>query len=139
MKYRTSLTVLTLSLLLLGCAHSQKKIAMNLSPVEAREWLNETQGIQLVDVRTREEYAQEHILGSQLIPLQELGNRASEIDKERPILLYCHSGKRSQQAAELLKGRGFKDVHQIAGGIVAWKEKDLLVETRPAVANNPKK
>lgn len=69
----------------------------------------------LVDVRTREEHAVENI-GGIVIPLDELALRVNELDFENTILVYCYSGKRSQQALVLLKELGFKDVYHLDGG-----------------------
>jgi rhodanese-related sulfurtransferase len=89
-------------------------------------------GAQLVDVRTAEEYAQGHLAGSKLVPVQELEGRLGELDKGRPTLLYCRSGRRSQQAFDILKGAGFRDLHNIPGGIEAWKAAGLPWEKGPS-------
>jgi phage shock protein E len=71
----------------------------------------------VVDVRTQDEYEDEHFPGSINIPVNELVSRAKEIgDKEKSILLYCASGARSAMGARLLKSLGFKDVVN-AGGL----------------------
>lgn len=114
-----------------GCSPPGPASSVNMGPVEARDWLKLNPAAQLIDVRTPEEYAQDHLTGAKLIPVQELEGRTGEIDREKPVLLYCRSGKRSQKAADILKARGFKTVRQIEGGIIAWKEKGLPVEPPP--------
>lgn len=57
-------------------------------------------------------------------------SRAGEIDKTKPVLLYCLAGKRSQEAFDLLKGLGFRSLHQLKGGIEAWEEKNLPVMSK---------
>ena len=50
------------------------------------------------------------------------------LDKEKPVYLYCRSGKRSASAAEKLKEAGFTEVYNLKGGILAWKEKQYETE-----------
>jgi rhodanese-related sulfurtransferase len=75
----------------------------------------------LLDVRTPDEYDIAHING-QLIPLQELKDRFTEIDKNKNIIIHCHHGGRSQRAALFLKEQGYKSVKNLIGGIDAWSK-----------------
>ena len=75
----------------------------------------------LVDVRQPGEYEQGHIPGALFIPLGELAERANEIDRAKPAVLYCRSGNRSRAAAAILLEAGFSDVVSMDGGIHAWK------------------
>jgi len=78
------------------------------------------EGARLVDVRTPREFAQGHVEGAINIPLQALQERLDELTpKDQTIILYCRSGNRSAQAAELLRGAGFNDVHD-RGPMSAW-------------------
>jgi rhodanese-related sulfurtransferase len=81
----------------------------------------------LVDVRTPEEYATGHIAGSVNIPLQELSSRMSEIPTNQPVVIYCRSGNRSAQAADLLKNAGYSQLYDL-GGIIAWAASGLPVQ-----------
>lgn len=76
----------------------------------------------LLDVREPVEYELCHLEGAKLIPLGELPRRVSELDKESDIVVYCHVGERSVNAARLLKNHGFKSVRNLKGGIKAWAE-----------------
>lgn len=70
----------------------------------------------LLDVRTREEYADAHIPGSRNIPLDELRTVANEIqDKHTPLFVHCLSGGRSRQAVHFLKQLGYTDVTDLGG------------------------
>ena len=75
----------------------------------------------LLDVREPAEWHAFNLadLGAVLVPLGELPGRLDEIPPARPIVVYCHSGARSLQAAEALAGRGFEDVRTLEGGIAA--------------------
>lgn len=73
----------------------------------------------LLDVRTPQEYAEGHIPGAALIPYDELAAKFKEADKERPIVVYCRSGRRSAIAADTLKGMGYTNVSDF-GGYTNW-------------------
>ncbi len=74
----------------------------------------------LLDVRTPREHEHCHIAGSRLVPLQELPGRLDEIDGDRDLVVYCHHGPRSTQAVRFLRGSGFAQARNLAGGINAW-------------------
>lgn len=76
----------------------------------------------LLDVREPAEHVFCHIAGSVLIPLGELEARLSELPKDRAIIVYCRSGCRGGTAVRLLKRHGFRDVRNLAGGILAWAD-----------------
>lgn len=81
---------------------------------------------QLVDVRTPEEFASGHLPDAINIPLQELSGRLGEIAANEPVVLYCRSGNRSGQAAQLLAGAGYTQILDL-GGIIAWEAAGLPV------------
>ncbi len=88
--------------------------------------------VQLVDVRTPEEYNEGHIKGAKNINVfdQDFVEEATaELDKSQPVAVYCRSGKRSAEAAKKLEEKGFK-VTNLVGGILAWKEDD-----KPIISN----
>lgn len=73
----------------------------------------------LVDVRTLAEHEQAN-LGGRLIPLAELPARLTEFDQQQTIVLYCRSGKRSQQALQYFLNARFSKVYYLIGGIESW-------------------
>ncbi|MEN8189214.1 MAG: rhodanese-like domain-containing protein [Thermodesulfobacteriota bacterium] len=95
----------------------------NLDPEEARKYMEEhgKDCCQLLDVRTENEYKQQHIPGAILIPVKELMGRFEELNADEAVLVYCRSGVRSKAAAQILLGEGFKEVYNMSGGIVAWQ------------------
>ena len=99
----------------------------DVSPTEAARLVKETKNLQLIDVRTAAEYAGGHLAGAKLIPVQELADRLAEIDKKRPVLLYCRTDRRSGNALRLLEEHGFTGAKHIAGGINAWQAAGLPV------------
>ena len=69
------------------------------------------------------------VAGSQLLPLGQLVERGASLPRDRDLVLLCHHGMRSQQAAQWLRRAGYDRVANLAGGIDAWS-----VEVDPAVA-----
>jgi rhodanese-related sulfurtransferase len=100
--------------------------AAELTPAEAAARLREDDSWQIVDVRLAEERPDGVIAGDVHIELMELGERAGEIDPERPTLVYCRSGSRSAMAADALRGAGY-DAYNLSGGMLAWLEAGLPV------------
>ena len=79
--------------------------------------------IRLIDCREDEEFAWCRIEGAELIPLSRFAEEAPVkllADTARPVIVYCHHGMRSLQAAQLLRSRGYDHVWSLAGGINAW-------------------
>ncbi len=92
---------------------------------EARALLEDDS--QLVDVRVGHEWEAGHIAGAVHLPLEELPERVGELDRERPVVLYCRGGTRSSMAAEALAAAGF-DAVKLREGIVGWSEAGLPLE-----------
>ncbi len=86
----------------------------------ARELLVRDPDLQVVDVRQPGEYAQGHIPGARLMPVAHLGDKMDELDRNKPVLAYCAVGGRSRVAAQMLAGKGFDQVLNLAGGFKAW-------------------
>ena len=85
----------------------------------------------LVDVRTPEEYAEGHLDGAVLIDFKADGfveKAEAQLQKDKPVALYCRGGRRSHSAAELLNKAGFKQLVELEGGITAWNEAGKPVE-----------
>jgi rhodanese-related sulfurtransferase len=85
------------------------------------------EGAQLVDVRPDHEWDAGHIGGAVHIRFEELNEHAGELDKDRPLVLYCRGGNRSAVAAAALRGGGY-DAVAMAGGIAAWAEAEHPLE-----------
>ena len=83
-------------------------------------WLQEAGPPLLLDVRENWEYAIAHLPGSMLMPMREVPSRQDTLPRDRPLVVYCHHGMRSAQVVAFLSGRGFAQVHNLAGGIDAW-------------------
>ena len=97
------------------------------SPAQAASMIKEKKDLQLIDVRTEAEYADGHLAGAKLVPVQEIDKRLAEIDKQKPVLLYCRSGHRSGNALKILQDKGYTQAKHIEGGIKAWQAAGLPV------------
>jgi sulfur-carrier protein adenylyltransferase/sulfurtransferase len=89
---------------------------------ELKQRLDRGDDIYVLDVREPHEY-QICNIGGHLIPLGELPNRVNELDTSREIVAHCRSGVRSAKAVNFLRQAGFKKVHNLAGGILAWADR----------------
>jgi adenylyltransferase/sulfurtransferase len=95
-------------------------ITDDMQPRELKERLDRGEAIVIVDVREPQEYQINKIPGSKLIPLGELPQRYEELDPNAAVVMQCKSGMRSAKATQFLRGVGFKNVRNLAGGILGW-------------------
>jgi rhodanese-related sulfurtransferase len=91
-----------------------------LSATALKNKIQQNEKLFLLDVREPDEYRYARIADSVLIPLNQLPQRLGELDLDQEIVVICHHGMRSQQAAGYLVQSGFKNVANLTGGIDAW-------------------
>ena len=91
-----------------------------LSAIELKNKILQKENLFLLDVREPHEFKYTNIANSILIPLNQIPNRLNELDKDHEIVVICHHGMRSQQAANYLIQSGFKNISNLTGGIDAW-------------------
>jgi len=93
--------------------------------------LKQTSNPQLVDVRSYSEYAEGYLPGAILMDIREpsFHTLVCQLDRTRPVFVYCRVGRRSLEAAKVLEKNKFKIVYNLDGGIIAWKEKGKAVVT----------
>ncbi|MFW5909838.1 MAG: rhodanese-like domain-containing protein [Thiohalospira sp.] len=92
-------------------------------PAEFKAWRDAGEAPRILDVREPWEYEVAHLPDSTLIPLGELPARAvDELDPDQPLVVLCHHGVRSLQAAYFLEHQGFADVINLTGGIDRWSQ-----------------
>ena len=84
-------------------------------------------GAVALDVRELDEWEAGRIAGARHLPLDALAERAGEIDRERPVVVYCRGGNRSSMATAALADAGY-DAVKLSEGIVGWVEDELPVE-----------
>ena len=83
------------------------------------DWNNKSAFI--IDVRTSGEYAEGHIPGVKLIPLDQLPNSLDEVPKQGKVYIICRSGNRSSQATQFLRDKGFDNVYNVTSGMKSWR------------------
>jgi len=88
---------------------------------ELKDMLDRNDEFQLIDVREPFEYEVSNLKGVN-IPLSGIVIEADKIDRDKPVIIQCRSGKRSAQAVMLLEQQGFDNLANLKGGILAWKE-----------------
>ncbi len=128
MKFRIILLSVIIMAIFSGCVSDTKPTGKtqytDISVQQGKEMIDRGE-VFILDVRTQEEYASGHINGSTLLavqdlPKQELVEKLKEIPRDRKILVYCRSGRRSAQASGILAENGFARVYNMQGGITDW-------------------
>ncbi len=79
----------------------------------------------LLDVREPEEYSRGHLPGAGLLPLRMLPIKAEDLPRDRSLLLYCRSGRRTALALHILEDMGVSKLHGLKGGLLAWRAAGL--------------
>ncbi len=92
----------------------------DVSVQEAKDLIDKKPDIVILDVRTVAEFNDGHIAGAINIPVEELSNRVSELNKGDELLVYCRTGNRSTTAVSILKEAGFTKIYHMHEGISVW-------------------
>lgn len=106
---------------LVACTKSSDKIK-TISSTELQSKVG--QQIQLIDVRTPEEFLENNIEGSQNIDIssKDFEQKVAQLDQNKPIYVYCRKGSRSRKAAQKLEDLGFTEIYDLKGGILEWNK-----------------
>lgn len=113
---------------------AQQKLSITVAEFDSK-W--KTGSCQLLDVRTAAEYRTGHLknaLQADWLNKQQFEERTKHLDKSKPLLVYCASGVRSEQAAKWLFKQGFAEVFNLKGGSSAWQQEGKQVEAEAAIA-----
>ena len=108
-----------------GIRGEEKPVETGIPEIQVEELkrrLDAGENLFVLDVREPHEYQISNI-GGYLIPLGDLPTRVSELDSSRQIVAHCRSGVRSAKAVGFLQQAGFKNVYNLAGGILAWADR----------------
>lgn len=114
--------------LLFGCSPGPNTGEKNkLSAQEFANQIKSSEDAQIIDVRTPEEYAGGHLEQARNMDWNnpDFHTQAEALDRSKPVFVYCLSGGRSAAAAEDLRGKGFKQVYELAGGMLSWRAEKL--------------
>ena len=98
-----------------------------ISPQQVYDAIYKDPSIQLVDVRTPEEFKSNHLKGAQnvCVTSDDFKEKVKMLDKNKPVYVYCYKGGRSAAAAIQLKDLGFTKIYDMDGGILLWEENKL--------------
>jgi len=101
------------------------------SALEAVQLINRKDAV-VVDVRDTGEYEAGHVAGARHVPEKHLTERLKDLEKfkERPIIVTCRSGARSDVAVQVLRRNGFATAVNLRGGIAAWEQAGMPLEKR---------
>jgi rhodanese-related sulfurtransferase len=125
---------------MLGCVSCSNAAAHGPAQTDSTQWGEEVsvntvaamkgkEGIVVLDVREDDEYADAHIPGVVHIPMGQVMEKKDEFINAKAVFVTCRSGNRSGRVVDALRARGHTHVHNMAGGIRAWKSADLPVES----------
>ena len=144
-RWMTTSTALALTVILPGCSDRGGPAPASASPASApaasaapqgsattdspkqfQEGIKKPGAI-LVDVRTPDEYADGHIEGALNIDWNgtQFQSDAGKLDKSKPVYVYCGVGARSARAMAAMQRLGFRELHNLGGGLMAWREAGL--------------
>ena len=95
--------------------------------------ITKMEDVQLIDVRTPEEYEEGHLANSQNIDYYSdtFEEEIMKLDKSKPVLVYCKSGNRSGKCTKKMEEAGFVKIYDMEGGIVEWKYKGYDIQMIP--------
>ena len=116
------LSLLFISFLFIRCQGQPSKTVQTIDVKAYAEKLKTTENPQLLDVRTPEEFSVEHIENATNVNWNsnDFVTKTSNLDKTKPVFVYCKVGGRSAQAANKLAEMGFKEIYNLEGGILKW-------------------
>jgi thioredoxin 1 len=100
-----------------------RNVISTVTPQEFEKQMSLHPGVQLLDVRTPGEYKEGHLKNAANLDVEsdDFASRAAKLDKAKPVMVYCHSGRRSDIAARKLAEQGFTEIYDLQGGISGWK------------------
>ncbi|MEP1489764.1 MAG: rhodanese-like domain-containing protein [Algibacter sp.] len=130
MKQLLFIFCILISIVFVGCKESVNLGIQVISQEEMQTFLK-LDDVQLIDVRTPEEYKTGFIADAQNIDFYSstFAEDISKLDKSKPVLLYCKSGGRSAKCAKKLLKAGFVKIYDLEGGISKWEHSGLKVNT----------
>lgn len=109
---------------------SHRDAFATLTPQQFSQLLADTPDVQLIDVRTPDEYTEGHLTAAKLFDVHDpmfAAKTTTMLAKDKPVAVYCRSGRRSRTAAQVLAKAGYR-VYNLDGGIEAWKAAGLPTE-----------
>lgn len=137
MKKYSFLFFAILTLVIVSCNNAQKtndtvmtQTIEVVAPKAMYEILLKDPSAQLVDVRTKDEFAVSHLKDAQNICVtdNDFKQKVAFLDRSKPVYVYCKKGGRSAQASKILKQMGFTKILDLQGGITNWEQQQLSTQ-----------
>lgn len=106
----------------------EPQVAKNVNAAEFKKLLD-LEEVLLLDVRTASEFESGHLIDSENMDYNQPDFRTaiSQLAKDKPVLVYCRSGRRSSYAMEIMKELGFQQIYNLEGGIESWAQAKLPI------------
>lgn len=126
--------VIFLSIFSLNACSKGQNGNSKLSAKEFSQKITETPSAVIVDVRTPAEFSKGHLKNAKNINWNDdnFQKQISEVEKSKPVFVYCLSGGRSSSAASKMRSLGFKEVYEMDGGMMQWRSASLPETTESA-------
>ncbi len=117
------------------------KTQNNKSSLQASEFsekIKDQQGAQVIDVRTGAEFKKGHLQNAKNIDWNSSGfaKQINALDKNKPVFVYCLSGSRSSSAVNKMISEGFREVYELNGGVIKWRNANLPLTTLSESVNS---
>jgi phage shock protein E len=125
---RTGLALVALLVAAVSVAGDPAPATVTADQVHERQQQKDA-SLYVLDVRAPEEYAAGHVPGAVNIPHDQVANRLAEIPKDKDVVLYCRSGRRSALAGEELAAKGYTRLQLMQGDMPGWTAKGWPVAT----------
>ena len=126
---RLIIVLLLTSVFSISCKEESSEGTIKIVTAEEMKELSQLDNVQLLDVRTPEEYAEGYIEGFQNIDFlsETFQDDIEKLDKTKPVIVYCRSGGRSGRCSTLMLEKGFKKIYDLEGGITKWESEGNTV------------
>lgn len=122
-------SLILILLLSIGCKEQAKYTNITMIDSQEMKTLLKNDEVQLVDVRTVKEFNENYIEGAENIVFDDnFDQKLEELQKDKPVIVYCRSGRRSAKCADILAQRGFKKIYDLKGGITQWMKDGNEIE-----------
>jgi phage shock protein E len=108
----------------------QAAVARDVSLDEAEKLLKSSPPVEVLDVRTPEEFKDGHLAGARNIDIKDAGftSQVSALDRSKPYLVHCAMGGRSAKAMEAMKGLGFTTLYHMHEGMKGWLKSGRTIQ-----------
>ncbi len=126
-RLRATLWIVAVLLLMGGCLEQDGRLLDPAAAVEIMRQNKDNRAFVILDVRTEQEFRQGYIEGAALLDYYapDFRERFAELDRDATIFMYCRSGNRSSHVLKMADDLGFRNVYDLRGGILAWREAGL--------------